>query len=145
MLPARQVNIAFLRKSTTPVVEKLNFLSLKFITMNLKKKVIFTIATGLFAVATVFNMSILNENGAGDVSLGDIALMAQAGGESGSGDSCPDGRWETIHNTGNWSECDGDDYVEYSNGGSFDICTTTGAIKNDNTYYIVPARIVETD
>ena len=46
--------------------------------MKLKKKVIFGMIAGLFAVATVFNMSILNENGAGDVSLDDIAVMAQA-------------------------------------------------------------------
>jgi len=46
--------------------------------MNLNKKAIFGIAAGLFAVATVFNMSLLNDNGAGDVSLEAVALMAQA-------------------------------------------------------------------
>ena len=40
---------------------------------------------GFFAVATVFNMSMLNENGAGDVSLEDIAVMAQADIEWGGG------------------------------------------------------------
>jgi hypothetical protein len=33
---------------------------------------------GFFAVATVFNMNMLNDNGAGDVSLEDVAVMAQA-------------------------------------------------------------------
>ena len=33
---------------------------------------------GLFAVATVFNMSMLNENGAGDVSLDAIMVMSEA-------------------------------------------------------------------
>ncbi len=36
----------------------------------------------LFAVATVFNMNLLNENGAGDVSLDALAVMAQAQDES---------------------------------------------------------------
>ena len=53
--------------------------------MNLKKKVIFGVVAGFFAVATVFNMNMLNSNGAGDVSLEDIAVMAQADGESGGG------------------------------------------------------------
>ncbi|WP_462319179.1 hypothetical protein [Marinilabilia sp.] len=53
--------------------------------MNLTKKVIFGMVAGLFAVATVFNMSMLNDNGAGDVSLDAIAVMAHADGESGSG------------------------------------------------------------
>ena len=37
----------------------------------------------LFAVATVFNMNMLNENGGGDVSLKAISVMAQAQGEEG--------------------------------------------------------------
>ena len=49
--------------------------------MNLKKKVIFGVVVGLFAVATVFNMSVLNESSAGDVSLDAVAVMAQADGE----------------------------------------------------------------
>ncbi|HTO15831.1 MAG TPA: hypothetical protein VLZ83_08670 [Edaphocola sp.] len=48
----------------------------------MKKKVIFAVATGLFALATVFNMSVLQSNSAGDVSLESIAVMAQANGES---------------------------------------------------------------
>ena len=45
-------------------------------------------ATGFFAVATVFNMSMLNDNGAGDVSLDAVAVMAQAGGEASFGLFC---------------------------------------------------------
>ncbi|HTO14151.1 MAG TPA: hypothetical protein VLZ83_00135 [Edaphocola sp.] len=51
----------------------------------MKKKVIFAVATGLFALATVFNMNVLQSNSAGDVSLESIATMAQAqNGESSS-------------------------------------------------------------
>jgi len=53
--------------------------------MNLKKKVIFGMVAGFFAVATVFNMSILKDNGAGDVSLDAVAVMAQAQDENGGG------------------------------------------------------------
>jgi len=50
------------------------------------KKIIFGIVAGLFAVATVFNMSMLNDNGVGDVSLDAVEIMAQAEAEvSGSG------------------------------------------------------------
>ena len=51
-------------------------LMIKFIKM--KKKIIFAVATGFFAVATVFNMNLLQGNSAGDVSLDAIAVMAQA-------------------------------------------------------------------
>ena len=53
--------------------------------MNFKKKAIIGIAAGLFAVATVFNMSILNDNNAGDVSMDNVAVMAEAQNESGGG------------------------------------------------------------
>jgi len=43
-----------------------------------KKKIIFAIATSFFAVATVFNMNLLQSSNAGDVSLESIAIMAQA-------------------------------------------------------------------
>ncbi|PWD99013.1 hypothetical protein [Marinilabilia rubra] len=46
--------------------------------MNLKKKVIFGVVAGFFAVATIFNMGLLNDNGTGDLSLDAIAIMAQA-------------------------------------------------------------------
>ncbi|HTO16394.1 MAG TPA: hypothetical protein VLZ83_11525 [Edaphocola sp.] len=49
----------------------------------MKKKVIFAVATGLFALATVFNMNVLQSNNAGDVSLDAITVMAQAGGGEG--------------------------------------------------------------
>jgi|SRR5690554_113533 len=48
----------------------------------MKKKIIFAIATGFFAVATVLNMNMLQANSAGDVSLESIAVMAQAGYEN---------------------------------------------------------------
>ena len=48
----------------------------------MKKKVIFAVATGLFALAMVFNMNVLQSKNAGDVSLESIAVMAQANGES---------------------------------------------------------------
>ncbi|HTO16427.1 MAG TPA: hypothetical protein VLZ83_11690 [Edaphocola sp.] len=51
----------------------------------MKKKVIFAVATGLFALAMVFNMNVLQSNNTGDVSLESIAVMAQANGESGGG------------------------------------------------------------
>ncbi len=44
----------------------------------MKKKIIFAVATGFFAVATVFNMNMLQGNSAGDVSLDAIGVMAQA-------------------------------------------------------------------
>jgi hypothetical protein len=44
----------------------------------MKRKIFFAIATGFFAVATVFNMNMVQGNSAGDVSLEAIALMARA-------------------------------------------------------------------
>ncbi|ASB47935.1 hypothetical protein [Alkalitalea saponilacus] len=44
----------------------------------MKKKLIFAIATGFFAVATVVNMNMLQADSAGDVTLESIATMAQA-------------------------------------------------------------------
>ena len=44
----------------------------------MKKKIIIASATVLFAVATVFNMNLLQGNSVGDVSLDAIAVMAQA-------------------------------------------------------------------
>lgn len=57
--------------------------------MNIKKKVIVGIAASFFAVATMFNMGMLKDNGAGDVSLDAIAVMAEAGGEI--NPDCPNG------------------------------------------------------
>jgi hypothetical protein len=50
--------------------------------MNFKKKAIIGIAAGLFAVATVFNMSMLNEKNSSDVSLDAVSVMAEAQSES---------------------------------------------------------------
>ena len=51
----------------------------------MKKKIIIASATVLFAVATVFNMNLLQGNSVGDVSLDAIAVMAQAQGEQSGG------------------------------------------------------------
>jgi hypothetical protein len=44
----------------------------------MKRKIFFAIATGFFAVATVFNMNMIQAINAGEVSLDAIAVMAQA-------------------------------------------------------------------
>ena len=67
--------------------------------MKTKKKVLMGIAAGLFAVVTVFNMGMLNENNAGDVSLDAVAVMAQAHPEGGTG-TCGFNEWLRF--------CDGD-------------------------------------
>ena len=54
---------------------------IKFIKM--KKKIIFAVATGFFAVATVFNMNLLSDNKVGDISLESIQIMQKAEAESG--------------------------------------------------------------
>ncbi len=62
----------------------------------MKKKIIFAVATGLFALATVFNMNVLQLNNAGDVSLESIAVMAKAFGESGVMPSDCFAVWEDV-------------------------------------------------
>ena len=47
----------------------------------MKKKIIIASATVLFAVATVFNMTLLQGNSVGDVSLESIEIMVNAHGE----------------------------------------------------------------
>lgn len=44
----------------------------------MKKKFLFGIAAGLFAVASVMSFNMSNANGIGNVSLDDIAIMAHA-------------------------------------------------------------------
>gem|GEM_PF-2365719 len=56
-------------------------LMIKFIKM--KKKIVFAVATGFFAVATVFNMNMAKSCFVGDVSLQSIAVMAQGATENG--------------------------------------------------------------
>ena len=52
----------------------------------MKKKFFIGIAMSLFAVATVFNMNLSEQNEAGDVSLDAIEVMAQAEAEF---NACP--------------------------------------------------------
>jgi hypothetical protein len=65
----------------------------------MKKKVIFALATGLFVVATVFNMNVLQSNSAGDVSLDAIAVMAQA--QNGESNMVPE---VTVYGYKEWVE-----------------------------------------
>jgi Zn-dependent M28 family amino/carboxypeptidase len=66
----------------------------------MKKKIFFALATSFFAVATVFNMGMLQSGNTSDVSLESIAVMAQA--QSGESNELPDvtvygcSRWATI-------------------------------------------------
>ena len=48
----------------------------------MKKKIIFAVATGFFAVAAMFNMDMVKSNNNSDVSLENITMMAQASAES---------------------------------------------------------------
>ena len=73
----------------------------------MKKKIFIGIAMSLFAVATVFNISILNGNDAGDVSLDAIEVMAKAEAES-SGFLCAHVSyswclWEDYEAKGSWA------------------------------------------
>ena len=52
----------------------------------MKKKLLFAVATGLFAITTVFNMNLLQVDSNGDVLLESIAVMAQAHTEGGGDD-----------------------------------------------------------
>ncbi|TCO07330.1 hypothetical protein EV194_109149 [Natronoflexus pectinivorans] len=80
----------------------------------MKKKLIFAIATGFFAVATVLNMNVLPGHNAGDVSLDSIAVMAQAQGDESSNKSSNrrcviwDGEcWPTLSEDPDWPACSG--------------------------------------
>jgi hypothetical protein len=67
----------------------------------MKKKLFIGIAMSLFAVATVFNMNMLNENGAGDVSLDALAVMAQAQDEGGGSNPIPE---VTVYGCSKWAQ-----------------------------------------
>lgn len=71
--------------------------------MNIKKKIIVGAAASLFAVATMFNMGMLNEKSGGDVSLDAIALMAKAQDESNNG--CPSPTFECTAGGPGSSSC----------------------------------------
>jgi hypothetical protein len=54
----------------------------------MKKKLIITFTICLFAVGSIFNMNLAQNDQNMDISLSDISVMAQAGDESG---DCPGG------------------------------------------------------
>lgn len=60
----------------------------------MKRKIIFAIATSFFAMATVFNMNMLQVKSAGDLSLEGMTVIAQADPES-------PGNW---YNRGVWTK-----------------------------------------
>jgi hypothetical protein len=77
----------------------------------MKKKFFIGIAMSLFAVATIFNLSMLKNNDTSDILLEAIALMAKADGESSSNpcqDNCSSGEGvcRFMHN-GMPFACDG--------------------------------------
>jgi hypothetical protein len=108
--------------------------------MFMKKRIIFAITTIFFAVVTIFNMEILQPNAAGDISLESISVMAQAQTEDGNG-SCSGGRWQYVTASGIDYRCDGNALVVLYASGGFEYCTSTGAIKNDNTTWIESYRV----
>ena len=69
----------------------------------MKKKLFFGVATVFFAVATMFNMNMLQSSSAGDVSLEAIAVMAQAQSEGPDAQNCRWNRYSrcTINTTTN--------------------------------------------
>ena len=71
----------------------------------MKMKIFFAIATGFFAVATVFNMNALQGGSVGDISLDAIAVMAQA--QSENDDPIHDGGEKpevTVYGCSAWAE-----------------------------------------
>ena len=66
----------------------------------MKMKIFFAIATGFFAVATVFNMNALQGGSVGDISLDAIAVMAQAQSETNNPDPT-DNIWERHYHDDN--------------------------------------------
>lgn len=65
----------------------------------MRKKIFFAIATSFFAVATVFNMGILQSGNTSDVSLESIAVMAQA--QSGESNELPE---VTVYGISVWKK-----------------------------------------
>ena len=57
----------------------------------MKKKIILALTACLFATVSIINMHLAQNNHNMDISLADISVMAQAGGEH---DPCPGGSWE---------------------------------------------------
>ncbi|MBN2259667.1 MAG: hypothetical protein JW702_03945 [Clostridiales bacterium] len=66
----------------------------------MRKKIIIASATVLFAVATVFNMNLLQGNIAGDITLDAIEVMAQAQAENGDTQSCSVSKYDMVFNPG---------------------------------------------
>lgn len=61
----------------------------------MKRKIIFAIATSFFAVITVFNLTVLNENGFRNVSLDAISSLAQAEPSEGTDDYAAERKYVT--------------------------------------------------
>jgi hypothetical protein len=100
------------------------------------KKIIFTIATGIFALATIFNMNMAKSSIVEDISLESIAVMAQANGES-SGS----GRWQYVSASGTTSRTEGNTTIYYHASGGFEYHTGTGEIKNDTSRWVETYRV----
>ena len=116
---------------------------IKFI--KIKKKIIFAVATGFFAVATVFNMNLLQGNIAGDVSLDAIAVMAKAQSESGTSLSCLYCGGDGVRPGGSSCTYCGGGHKNNSNwGGLFHYPTRGGKPKKCKLFIMVDAggRIV---
>lgn len=97
------------------------------------KKVIFTIATGIFALATIFNMNMAKSSIVEDVSLVSIVVLAQANGES-SGS----GRWQTVYAHGTkvvvgTNSAGQRTETTYVATGKVEYHTGTGETRNDTT------------
>ena len=60
----------------------------------MRKKILLGSIASLFAVATVFNMGLLNFNKHSDATLEAIAMMAEASGEGAVRDSTRNGTWK---------------------------------------------------
>ncbi len=84
----------------------------------MKKKIIFAVATGLFTVATMFNMNMLQSNNASDVSLDAIAVMAQANNGENNGD---DSATQCGYRSENWVEIMGQQVKVCVSGGKGNI------------------------
>ncbi|PWD99019.1 hypothetical protein [Marinilabilia rubra] len=98
--------------------------------MKIRKKVFIGMATMLFAVATVFNMNLLNEKGIMDITLDAFNLVAQANPE-GTGDYAAERKYISGSSTTSCEKSDGTsgtrsyDYWGYDCLGTGNLACTT--------------------